>query len=80
MCCRSFHKNFKITGARRDGYTLRTPANNVVPELDRNTYVHVATPESSYSSASGFAIEVINESVTRLGRFGGLDPLKVFPR
>ena len=59
--------------------TPSTPANNVVPEL-------TATPtftwhsESSYSSASGFAIEVINESGDAVwGGFGGLDPVKGVP-
>jgi len=67
-------RSFKITGAVVMD-TPSTPANNVVPVL-------TATPtftwhsESSYSSASGFAIEVINESgETVWGGFGGFDPV-----
>jgi hypothetical protein len=71
-------RSFKITGAVAMD-TPSTPANNVVPEL-------TATPTftwhsmSSYSSASGFAIEVINESGDAVwGGFGGLDPVKGVP-
>ena len=71
-------RSFKITGAVVMD-TPSTPANNVVPEL-------TATPtftwhsESSYSSASDFAIEVINESGdTVWGGFGGLDPVEGVP-
>ena len=71
-------RSFKITGAVVMD-TPSTPANNVVPEL-------TATPtftwhsESSYSSASGFAIEVINESGDAVwGGFGGLDPVEGVP-
>ena len=71
-------RSFKITGAVVMD-TPSTPANNVVPEL-------TATPtftwhsESSYSSASNFAIEVINESGDAVwGGFGGLDPVEGVP-
>jgi hypothetical protein len=71
-------RSFKITGAVVMD-TPSTPVNNVVPVL-------TATPtftwhsESGYSSASGFAIEVINESgETVWGGFGGLDPVEGVP-
>ena len=71
-------RSFKITGAVVID-TPSTPVNNVVPEL-------TATPtftwhsESSYSSASNFAIEVINESGDAVwGGFGGLDPVEGVP-
>jgi len=71
-------RSFKITGAVVMD-TPATPVNNEVPVL-------TATPtftwhsESSYSSANGFAIEVINESgETVWGGFGGLDPVDGIP-
>ena len=59
--------------------TPSTPSNNVVPELTAPP-TFTWHSESSYSSASGFAIEVINESGDAVwGGFGGLDPVEGVP-